>query len=176
MRLSANDSISGSTGAFIGPEVISPPEYTLFKFKWFLERKSIDYFFHKLLISPRYNNHDPKPLSRKTQGLFHVWRWALCYSAPSLSLLPSYFKAQLRRKETALWTFGPKSSKKLAPSWWKSSSASLKKWKTAIEQNTLKRRFYVVPPLNAQYEEVQPDLHSLERYDFSKMPDLPWYP
>ena len=35
---------------------------------------------------------------------------------------------------------------------------------------------YVVPPLNAQYEEVQPDLHSLERYDFSKMPDLPWYP
>ena len=28
----------------------------------------------------------------------------------------------------------------------------------------------------AQYEEVQPDLHSLERYDFSKMPDLPWYP
>lgn len=47
---------------------------------------------------------------------------------------------------------------------------------TTIEQNTLKRRFYVVPPLNAQYEEVQPDLHSLERYDFSKMPDLPWYP
>lgn len=35
---------------------------------------------------------------------------------------------------------------------------------------------YVVPPLNAQYEEVQPDLHSLERYDFSKEPDLPWYP
>ena len=35
---------------------------------------------------------------------------------------------------------------------------------------------YVVPPLNAQYEVVQPDLHSLERYDFSKMPDLPWYP
>ena len=35
---------------------------------------------------------------------------------------------------------------------------------------------YVVPPLNAQYEEVQPDLHSLECYDFSKMPDLPWYP
>ena len=35
---------------------------------------------------------------------------------------------------------------------------------------------YVSPPLNAQYEEVQPDLHSLERYDFSKMPDLPWYP
>lgn len=32
------------------------------------------------------------------------------------------------------------------------------------------------PPLNAQYEEVQPDLHSLERYDFSKEPDLPWYP
>ena len=30
-----------------------------------------------------------------------------------------------------------------------------------IEQNTVKRRFYVVPPLNAQYEEVQPDLHSL---------------
>ena len=26
-------SISGSTEAFIGPEVISPPEYTLFKFK-----------------------------------------------------------------------------------------------------------------------------------------------
>ena len=25
-------------------------------------------------FSPRYNNHDPKPLSRKTQGLFHVWR------------------------------------------------------------------------------------------------------
>lgn len=47
---------------------------------------------------------------------------------------------------------------------------------TMIEQNTVKRRFYVVPPLNAQYEEVQPDLHSLERYDFSKMPDLPWYP
>ena len=127
-------------------------------------------------FSPRYNNHDPKPLSRKTQGLFYVWRWAFCYSAPSLSLLPSYFKAQLRRKEKALWTFGPKSSKKLAPSWWKSSSASLKKWKTMIEQNTVKRRFYVVPPLNDQYEEVQPDLHSLERYDFSKMPDLPWYP
>ena len=35
---------------------------------------------------------------------------------------------------------------------------------------------YVVPPLNAQYEVVQPDLHSLERYDFSKEPDLPWYP
>ena len=35
---------------------------------------------------------------------------------------------------------------------------------------------YVVPPLNTQYEEVQPDLHSLERYDFSKMPDLLWYP
>ena len=35
---------------------------------------------------------------------------------------------------------------------------------------------YVVPPLNAQYEEVQPDLHSLERYDFSKEPDLSWYP
>ena len=35
---------------------------------------------------------------------------------------------------------------------------------------------YVSPPLNAQYEVVQPDLHSLERYDFSKMPDLPWYP
>lgn len=32
---------------------------------------------------------------------------------------------------------------------------------------------YVVPPLNAQYEVVQPDLHSLERYDFSKEPDLP---
>ena len=32
------------------------------------------------------------------------------------------------------------------------------------------------PPLNAQYEVVQPDLHSLERYDFSKEPDLPWYP
>ena len=35
---------------------------------------------------------------------------------------------------------------------------------------------YVVPPLNAQYEVVQPDLHSLERYDFSKEPDLPWCP
>lgn len=35
---------------------------------------------------------------------------------------------------------------------------------------------YVSPPLNVQYEVVQPDLHSLERYDFSKMPDLPWYP
>ena len=35
---------------------------------------------------------------------------------------------------------------------------------------------YVSPPLNAQYEVVQPDLHSLERYDFSKEPDLPWYP
>ena len=35
---------------------------------------------------------------------------------------------------------------------------------------------YVIPPLNAQYEEVQPDLHSLERYDFSKEPDLPWHP
>lgn len=35
---------------------------------------------------------------------------------------------------------------------------------------------YVVPPLNAQYEVVQPDLHSLERYDFSKEPDPPWYP
>ena len=34
----------------------------------------------------------------------------------------------------------------------------------------------LVKPLNAQYEEVQPDLHSLERYDFSKMPDLLWYP
>ena len=37
-------------------------------------------------------------------------------------------------------------------------------------------KLYVVPPLNAQYEVVQPDLHSLERYDFSKEPDLPWYP
>lgn len=35
---------------------------------------------------------------------------------------------------------------------------------------------YVSPPLNAQYEVLQPDLHSLERYDFSKEPDLPWYP
>ena len=35
---------------------------------------------------------------------------------------------------------------------------------------------YVSPPLNAQYEVVQPDLHSLERYDFSKEPDLPWCP
>ena len=25
-------------------------------------------------LLPRYNNHDPKPLSRKTQGLFYVWR------------------------------------------------------------------------------------------------------
>ena len=40
----------------------------------------------------------------------------------------------------------------------------------------IEKEIYVVPPLNAQYEEVQPDLHSLERYDFSKMPDLPWYP
>lgn len=32
---------------------------------------------------------------------------------------------------------------------------------------------YVVPPLNAQYEEVQPDLHSLERYDFSKCQIFP---
>ena len=31
---------------------------------------------------------------------------------------------------------------------------------------------YIIPPLNAQYEEVQPELHSLERYD----PDLPWDP
>lgn len=32
---------------------------------------------------------------------------------------------------------------------------------------------YVVPPLNAQYEVVQPDLHSLERYDFSKSQIFP---
>ena len=35
---------------------------------------------------------------------------------------------------------------------------------------------YVIPPLNAQYEEVEPDLRSLGCYDFSKEPDLPWYP
>ena len=35
---------------------------------------------------------------------------------------------------------------------------------------------YVISPLNAQYEEVEPDLRSLGCYDFSKEPDLPWYP
>ena len=30
--------------------------------------------FSNFKFSPRYNNHDPKPLSRKTQGLFYVWR------------------------------------------------------------------------------------------------------
>jgi len=31
---------------------------------------------------------------------------------------------------------------------------------------------YVVPPLNAQYEEVQPDLHSLKRYAYYEKPPV----
>ena len=32
--------------------------------------KSLSLAFSNFHFSPRYNNHDPKPLSRKTQGLF----------------------------------------------------------------------------------------------------------
>ena len=32
--------------------------------------KTLSLAFSNFHFSPRYNNHDPKPLSRKTQGLF----------------------------------------------------------------------------------------------------------
>jgi hypothetical protein len=36
----------------------------------YAKRRTLQQPFINFHFSPRYNNHDPKPLSRKTQGLF----------------------------------------------------------------------------------------------------------